>query len=163
MSDLVEPIRAGAIASEKELEMHGDMLEAQGCPRCGHHTLVQRRRTPTAIDVVREIVWSCSACDGRWVIAYSPDEGWDDQPGYDEPRLTNRRRPSALIPASYLYERVERSAEQVSRHAGGLAAVVAAKMALEAIDELEKHQRYAVPNRRNFTRMKSWLRATLRA
>ena len=158
MPEAIEVVRVGAIASEKELEMHGDMLEAQGCPRCGHHALQHTGRAPSAIEVVRELLLVCNACDGRWALEYTADEGWDDQPRYGDPRLTNRRRPSALIPPAYLSERAERSAAQVQLHAGELTASIAARLALEAIDELEKHHRYAVPNRRNFSRMKLWLR-----
>jgi hypothetical protein len=158
MPDSVETVRMGAIASEKELEMHADMLEAQPCPRCGHHALWHERRRATPDDAVRELVLSCRACDGRRVVQYELDDSWEHQPGDDEPRLTNRRAPSALIPPAYLAERIERSVEQVQRHAGELTAALAARLALEAIDELEKHRRDALPTRRSYARMKTWLR-----
>jgi hypothetical protein len=149
-------IPIGAVASRKEATLHAIGLVRQGCPRC-HATRVDSRSERDE-DRVHHWIVQCEACGAHLVLEYAAGDGWDDQPGEWEPRLTNLPTPSTLISPGALYEHAERSATLAREHDGVIATSYACS-ALAALDELEKHHDFTIPDAAAYRKLVTWLRA----
>jgi hypothetical protein len=152
----VTVMELGGVASRKEARLHARSLVARGCPRC-------LAADPVLVETVyadgHEATLTCADCHARFRLVYMASAGWSDQPAESEPRITSLAAPSALLPPAFLVHRAEHAAE---RAVGGDSAAAWALVALESLDELEKHRDFAIPDRIAFDTLKAALLERLR-
>lgn len=148
---LVMPI--AAVASRKEAALHVIWLFRQGCPRCGepHIDLV---RDTTRDRRGYEATLDCGTCGARCTLQYTAGARWDEQPLDSDPRLTALATPSPLLPPSFLLAMVDQRAADAQKFNDRSFA----HGALEALDELLKHQDFVVPDPAKLARVRTWLR-----
>jgi hypothetical protein len=151
-------IEIGAVASRKEATLHALGLVRQGCPRC-HAARVESRADRDLERAYRYIV-QCEACGAHLHLEYTAGAGWDDQPGPWDPRLTNLHTPSELVAPAALLEYAERNAALAREHDGVMATSFACS-ALGALDELEKHRDFTIPDPAAYRKLVAWLRAMI--
>lgn len=160
----VEPVPIAAVASRTEAELHAIWLSRQGCPRCRAER-IDSNPAPARDDGYDRTV-QCETCGVNLLLRYTAGDGWATQPDEAAPRITSLARPSPLLPPSYLLEIAEREAENASLaeadgHTPYPDRPSFASRALAALDELEKHRDFVIPNRARFAELVRWLRTRL--
>ena len=139
-------------------------LSRQGCPRCRAPRIESYPHDHRDDGYDRNVL--CEACGANLLLRYTAGEGWAKQPDEADPCITSLARPSPLLPPAYLLEIAEAEAEDASLEQadGGTPQpnrASFASRALAAMNELEKHRDFVIPNRAVYDKLVRWLRTRL--